>query len=66
MQPIAIGLAQVRVQLAGGDDQIARAVEQLQGVAQGTRVEQPRFSLCSNGGAGASWCMVAILGTERP
>ena len=45
---------------------IIRAVEQLRGSCATHQVEGAEVALCSNGGAGALFCDVLLLGRERP
>ena len=45
---------------------VIRGVHQLQGAAQGFAVPDARVAMCSNGGSGAMFSEVVILGKERP
>jgi acetyl-CoA acetyltransferase len=45
---------------------VVRAVQQLRGSCPTNQVPGAEVALCSNGGAGALFCDVAILGRERP
>ncbi|MBM4517170.1 thiolase family protein [Rhodococcus hoagii] len=45
---------------------IARGVHQLQGVCETNQVDDAQVVLCSNGGAGAFFTDVLLLGSERP
>jgi acetyl-CoA acetyltransferase len=45
---------------------VVRAAEQLRGTCPTNQVDGAEVALCSNGGAGALFCDVAILGRERP
>ena len=45
---------------------VVRGVEQLQGVCSSTQVAQPEVVLCSNGGSGALFNDVILLGSHRP
>ncbi|HYA68255.1 MAG TPA: thiolase family protein [Acidimicrobiales bacterium] len=45
---------------------VVRAAEQLRGVCPTNQVAGAEIALCSNGGAGALFCDVVILGRERP
>jgi acetyl-CoA acetyltransferase len=45
---------------------VIRAVEQLRGTCSSNQVEGAEVALCSNGGAGALFCDVLLLGRERP
>jgi acetyl-CoA acetyltransferase len=45
---------------------VVRAVEQLRGTCPTNQVVGAEVALCSNGGVGALFCDVAILGRERP
>jgi acetyl-CoA acetyltransferase len=45
---------------------VIRGVHQLQGSAQGFTVPGARVAMCSNGGSGAMFSEVVILGKERP
>jgi acetyl-CoA acetyltransferase len=45
---------------------VGRAIQQIQGTCISSQVEGAEVVLCSVGGAGASWCQVALLGKERP
>lgn len=45
---------------------IARGVHQLQGVCKTNQVDDAEVVLCSNGGAGAFFTDVLLLGSERP
>jgi hypothetical protein len=55
---------------AGGTVQmlqrIIRGVEQLQGRCRTRQVDGAEVALCSNGGAGALFTHVILLGTEQP
>lgn len=45
---------------------VVRGVEQLRGTCLTNQVDGAEVALCSNGGAGALFCDVAILGRQRP
>jgi acetyl-CoA acetyltransferase len=45
---------------------VVRAAQQLRGSCLTNQVEEAEVSLCSNGGAGALFCDVILLGRERP
>ena len=45
---------------------VIRAVEQLRGSCASNQVQGAEVALCSNGGAGALFCDVLLLGTDRP
>jgi len=45
---------------------VVRAAEQLRGSCATNQVGGAEVALCSNGGAGALFCDVAVLGRERP
>ncbi len=45
---------------------VVRATEQLRGTCTSSQVDGAEVALCSNGGAGALFCDVLLLGTERP
>jgi acetyl-CoA acetyltransferase len=45
---------------------IVRATQQLRGACSSNQVVDPEVALCSNGGAGALFCDVLLLGRERP
>jgi len=45
---------------------VGRCVQQLQGICATTQIPGAEVAMASNGGAGASWCWVALLGNERP
>lgn len=45
---------------------VVRAVEQLRGVAATCQVDGAEVALCSNGGAGALFTDVMVLGSQRP
>jgi acetyl-CoA acetyltransferase len=45
---------------------IVRATQQLRGTCSSNQVVDPEVALCSNGGAGALFCDVLLLGRERP
>jgi acetyl-CoA acetyltransferase len=45
---------------------VGRCVQQLQGLCITNQVPDAELALCSNGGAGASWCWVALLGSTPP
>jgi acetyl-CoA acetyltransferase len=45
---------------------VIRGVHQLRGTAQGFAVPDARVAMCSNGGSGAMFSEVVILGQERP
>ncbi len=45
---------------------VIRGVEQLRGACRSGQVDGAEVALCSNGGSGALFCDVAVLGVERP
>jgi acetyl-CoA acetyltransferase len=45
---------------------VIRAVQQLRGLCTTNQVAGAEVALCSNGGAGALFCDVLLLGRERP
>jgi len=45
---------------------VARAVHQVQGGCASRQVPEAEVALCSNGGAGALFCDVLLLGSEAP
>ena len=45
---------------------VIRGVEQLRGTCATNQVDDPSVALCSNGGSGALFTDVLLLGTERP
>ena len=45
---------------------VIRATEQLRGSCASNQVEGAEVALCSNGGSGALFCDVLLLGPERP
>jgi acetyl-CoA acetyltransferase len=45
---------------------VVRAVEQVQGRCASMQVPDARVALCSNGGAGALFCQVMLVGADRP
>jgi acetyl-CoA acetyltransferase len=45
---------------------VIRAVEQLRGRCQSTQVQGAEVALCSNGGSGALFTDVLVLGSQRP
>jgi hypothetical protein len=45
---------------------VIRAAEQLRGTCSYKQVEGAEVALCSNGGSGALFCDVLVLGRERP
>ncbi len=45
---------------------VIRATEQLRGTCSSHQVAGAEVALCSNGGAGALFCDVLLLGRERP
>jgi hypothetical protein len=45
---------------------VIRGVEQLRGTCASRQVEGAEVALCSNGGSGALFCDVMLLGKERP
>ena len=55
---------------AGGSVQmlqrVIRGVQQLQGVAAGYQAQTPEIAMCSNGGSGALFNEVVLLGRHRP
>ncbi|QDQ98816.1 thiolase family protein [Tomitella fengzijianii] len=48
------------------NQRVARGVQQLQGTCRSNQVAGARTVLCSNGGAGALFTDVLLLGSERP
>ena len=45
---------------------VIRATEQLRGTCSSNQIEGAEVALCSNGGSGALFCDVLLLGRERP
>jgi hypothetical protein len=45
---------------------VIRGVEQLRGTCKTTQIEGAEVVICSNGGAGALFNDVMLLGVERP
>jgi hypothetical protein len=45
---------------------VIRASEQLRGSCRTNQVDRAEVALCSNGGAGALFCDVLLLGRTRP
>ena len=45
---------------------VIRAAQQLRGSCVSNQVEGAEVALCSNGGSGALFCDVLLLGSERP
>ena len=45
---------------------VIRAAQQLRGIVPSNQVEGAEVALCSNGGSGALFCDVLLLGRERP
>jgi acetyl-CoA acetyltransferase len=45
---------------------VIRGVEQLRGTCKSTQIEDAEVAICSNGGAGALFNDVVLLGVERP
>jgi len=45
---------------------VVRGVQQLQGICVANQVDGAEVALCSNGGAGALFNHVLILGKDRP
>lgn len=45
---------------------VGRSIQQIQGTCPTVQVENAEVVLCSVGGAGASFCQVALLGKSRP
>jgi hypothetical protein len=45
---------------------IIRATQQLRGSCSSRQVDCAEVALCSNGGSGALFCDVLLLGRERP
>lgn len=45
---------------------VTRAVEQIRGTCQSNQLDSVEVAMCSNGGAGALWTDVLLLGPDRP
>jgi acetyl-CoA acetyltransferase len=45
---------------------VIRGVEQVRGTCASTQIENADVALCTNGGSGALFCDVMLLGSERP
>jgi hypothetical protein len=45
---------------------VIRAVEQVRGSCDSMQVPEARVAICSNGGAGALFTDVLLVGSERP
>jgi acetyl-CoA acetyltransferase len=45
---------------------VVRAVQQLQGSCESTQIARAEVALCSNGGSGALFNDVLLLGSDRP
>jgi hypothetical protein len=45
---------------------VIRGAEQLRGTSASTQIESAEVAMCSNGGAGALFTDVMLLGADRP